>query len=301
MQEGPSAFGVGNTHGILLNRGHDIRHASDGLGWRSLYASHQREAPYEANFGAIQDHMVILHLDGPVTVERRLGGECERRRIERGGLFILPGGMDFGVHLEGSLETLHLYLRRDVVEEVAEEFACANRYEVEIIPRLGDHDPLIAGLGSAVFDLLRSSDISAPIYVDYLTRALAAQLLTRHSSRQVQKAASAGAGLERGKLKTVMEYIEDNLQEPISLDELAQLCGLSPSQFARRFRASVGKPPHQHLIGARVERAKRLLRKGEPIVEVALSCGFAHQEHLTRIFKRETGCTPAVFRRALVA
>ena len=78
---------------------------------------------------------------------------------------------------------------------------------------------------------------------------------------------------------------------------LALACHLSTSYFARRFKHCAGLPPYQFLIKKRVERAKRLLRGTMPIAEVALECGFSHQEHLTNVFRRWTGQTPSAYRR----
>ncbi len=110
-------------------------------------------------------------------------------------------------------------------------------------------------------------------------------------------AAPTGA-LSRVQVERVVDYMEAYLGEPISLQDLAEASGLSASHFARRFKSATGMPPHQYLIALRVERAKRMLLQNEAIVEVALACGFSHQEHLTRIFRRFTGVTPANYRRA---
>ena len=96
-------FTVNETHGILLRPEHRIIAASDRLGWKSLYASMQREAPYGAAYAGVPDHLVILHLDGPVTVSRVLGKSWASRVIPPGGLFMLPGGIDFGVRLAATL------------------------------------------------------------------------------------------------------------------------------------------------------------------------------------------------------
>jgi AraC family transcriptional regulator len=74
-------YRVQDTHGILTRPEHTIRASSEDLGWGSLYASLQHEAPYEACFGAVEDHLLILHLGGPVAVERDLGGKRERRIV----------------------------------------------------------------------------------------------------------------------------------------------------------------------------------------------------------------------------
>lgn len=289
-------FGVQETHGILLRPEHAISACSDELGWNSLYASVQHELPYEANFDAVDDHLLILHLGGPVGVERRLGSKRERRVVPAGGLFILPGGMDFGVRLEGELDTLHIYLRNQVVREVAAELG-QDPDRLDLLPSLGEPDPLAECLALGVRGALSEGDPAARVYVDYLSRVLAARLLRRYSGSRMCLEARCGA-LSSSQINVIKDYMQANLSRSLSLADIAASCDLSPSYFARRFKSTTGVPPHQYLMQLRVEQAKRLLNGTLPIVEVALECGFSHQEHLTSVFRRFTGATPAVYRRA---
>ena len=73
---------------------------------------------------------------------------------------------------------------------------------------------------------------------------------------------------------------------------------LSPYHFARQFKASTGRSPHQYVIARRVERAKQLLRGGDDLslAQVAARAGSWDQGHFTRLFKRLVGVTPKHFR-----
>jgi len=292
-----AGFGVRETHGILWQPANAVRAASDGLGWTSLYASTQREAPYQGQFSAVKDHLVVLHLDGPVGVSRTLGRSHSRRVVGPGGLSVVPGGLDFGFRLEGYLESVHLYLRHQIVEEVANDFGVKSADRAQLAPRLGAHDPMIEQLALNVRDALSHRDPPSRMYVDYIARLLAAHLLRKHSTSAGDSGAPIG-GLKRALVERAIDYMETNLSESLTLADVATASGLSPSHFARRFKSATGAPPHQYLMSMRVERAKRMLAHREPIAEIALACGFTHQEHLTRIFRRLTGLTPASFRRA---
>lgn len=92
-----------------------------------------------------------------------------------------------------------------------------------------------------------------------------------------------------------IEYIERNLNEKITLDDLAALCGRDKFQVIRTFRRSLGTTPHAFIVEARVSRAAELLRSGEPAAEVAYEVGFVDQSHLIRYFKRHLGVTPKRF------
>jgi AraC-like DNA-binding protein len=74
------------------------------------------------------------------------------------------------------------------------------------------------------------------------------------------------------------------------------LTELDRAYLIRTFRRTVGMPPHRYLIQIRVREAKRLIREGWPLAEVAAETGFADQSHLTRQFKSLTGLTPGQLR-----
>jgi AraC family transcriptional regulator len=96
-----------------------------------------------------------------------------------------------------------------------------------------------------------------------------------------------------------VEYIDQHLEDPISLGQLAGMCALSEYHFARMFRQSFGLPPHQYLLARRVTRAQALLRSGTlPLNEIALMCGFSSASHFTHRFRQAMGATPGEYRQA---
>src|SRR6202035_2635216 len=104
--------------------------------------------------------------------------------------------------------------------------------------------------------------------------------------------------LPRGRLRAVVEYIEEHLDGCPTLAQLAAVVRLNPYHFARQFKAATGLPPYQYVIARRVERAKQLLHAGTDLslAEVALRAGFSDQSQFSRHFKRLVGVTPGQFR-----
>src|SRR5271154_2796157 len=109
-------------------------------------------------------------------------------------------------------------------------------------------------------------------------------------------------GLSPGQLQRVTEYIERHAVRTIQLDDLAEMIGLSPSHFARAFRASTGIAPHRWHLVARVRRTQQtLLTTDDSLADVAVANGFADQSHFTRSFRSIIGETPGAWRQRRTA
>lgn len=106
------------------------------------------------------------------------------------------------------------------------------------------------------------------------------------------------SGLARWQLRRVLEFLEAHLTEDIGLDELAQLVGLSQSQFARVFKVSTGLSLYQWCLHNGVKRAEEMLLNGsDSLGDIAIQNGFADQSYFTKTFRRVTGTTPADWKR----
>ena len=108
-------------------------------------------------------------------------------------------------------------------------------------------------------------------------------------------------------IKRVREYIDDiittdcAMSHDITLDELAVIAQYSKWQVARDFRSLYGTTPYRYVTLKRLQKAKALIERGQPLAQVAFSSGFADQSHLTRHFKQCFGTTPKVWTKLHLA
>ena len=92
--------------------------------------------------------------------------------------------------------------------------------------------------------------------------------------------------------RRAVEIIMDCRGKDLSLDHLSRETGVSRYAVIRAVSSAIGLTPVSYMIQLRVQRAKRLIRDGMPLADVALEAGFADQAHLTRSMKRLWGVTP---------
>jgi AraC family transcriptional regulator len=105
-------------------------------------------------------------------------------------------------------------------------------------------------------------------------------------------------GLAGWQRRTVAQYVDEHLSEPIALATLAGLVRLSPYYFCRAFTKSFGMPPHRYLVDCRVDRAKQLLAESNwSISDIALEVGYADISAFSYTFRKVTGLTASFYRR----
>lgn len=293
-------FGIEDTHGMLAQPGAIIRACSDGRDWTSLYTSVQKEMPFEGMFNSSRDHLLVLHRDGPVHVESLTDRRIGRRLVPAGGIHLVSPGVDFGIHLNGAIETVHVYVRRSIIEEVALEMVDGDPSRIEIPSTIVECDKALHALIDASAHAVEDESLGSSMFADYLSRAIAAQLIRSYSKARLKGGGrTATSSALSPTLSEAVEYMSANIDTAINLSDIAQATNRSPSHVSRMFRTELGMPPHRYLINLRVDKARRLLEKTSmSIAEIAYECGFAHQEHLTRLFRRQCDTTPAAYRRS---
>ena len=100
------------------------------------------------------------------------------------------------------------------------------------------------------------------------------------------------------KLNDTLEYIEKNLDNKISLDDLAKKAHLSKYYYHRLFHQEVGESVTKYISRQRMEKASdELVNTNQPIIDIALKYQYGSQEAFSRAFLRNYGLTPGKYRR----
>jgi AraC family transcriptional regulator len=175
----------------------------------------------------------------------------------------------------------------------------ASALSVPLTSRLGIDD---AQLTSILTCMRIESALGSPngkLFAQSLAASLAQLLRTRYSTQPAPS--GSREELSAPRLRAVREFIRENLSAQLTLEEIAAVARLSPSQVVRSFRAAFGVSPHRYVTGQRVAEAQRLLQTSRhSVTDIAMSLGFASPSHFSETFRRHTGVTPSVFRAARI-
>jgi AraC family transcriptional regulator len=278
--------------------------SSADRGWSSLFAELRSHSDGVVARECTQpDTEVAVDIRGNGSVvTRQAGGIFERTVAERGTIWLSPAGLqeDFVDLSEPVPEILHIYLPSihfspsSLGVDIEKSVIGSLRYES------GFKDPLVAGIASAIVSELRTETSVGRLLAETLAASLAARLVQNHVSPSLARpfAHVMREGLDRRRLSRVLDYIEANLEDNLTLDNLASIACLSRFHFARAFNAAIGQPPHRYVSAKRLERAKALLIRGDQtLVDIALALNFSCQANFTRAFRQVTGQTPGQYRR----
>lgn len=242
---------------------------------------------------------VSIHVGRSVHMDCERGGYKHSGLLVHGDIDIIPAGTSAIWEPHDKDTALTLGVDRRALAMAAQQ-AGMTPDRLEILNRFQIRDPQIENLGWAFKAEMQAGYPNGRIFTESLTAALATCLVRKHSARW-RPAPDTGDGPSEGmgwrRLRQVLSYIEDNLEQDLSITNIALVAGMSTSHCKLRFRQSMGMPVHQYVIQRRVERAKSLLGEGKmPIAEIARETGFAHQSHLALHMRRIAGCSPKAIR-----
>lgn len=153
--------------------------------------------------------------------------------------------------------------------------------------------------------------IKKPVTVSALRRVARSLLKLRKEAKEVRspyvekepESQAAAAEVVSGKptnLMRAVQFIEENLGDPLDLDAIAKVASLSRFQFCRAFKRHFGIPPMKFVNSLRIDRAQDLLRRQElNITEVAMNVGFRDHGSFIRAFKKHSGVLPKTYRDSI--
>lgn len=276
---------------------HVLPHAplltSQQAGWSNIFLTYYAHPGRETCEHLMRHHVLeITDTDSWAKHERRLGGQFKTYWFGNGEIGFCPANTNHWTVWDQEFRFSLLLFEPRLLEQVAHESVNSDR--LELIPHFQLVDPVIQQIASALKADLQAGCPAGRLYGESFGAALVVHLLTTCCVFK-QKIPAYSDGLPKYKLQQATDYIQAYLDQDIKLTDLANTVGMSQYYFCRLFKQSMSMTPHQYVIRQRVERAKQLLRQDLLITDVAFECGFAHQSHLSRHFRRLVGVSPKTF------
>jgi len=271
---------------------------SKGLGWNGLSMRSYGYAGQDVMVPAMRDFMLVSYSKGVTPMQRRFDGRWSRATCGPGVVSLLTRSQVSHWTWPENVTVHHLYLTEAFVSKVAAEVTGKCVSEVALGDILRADDPVLTAAIQAVVTEARNPGLGGELYIESVGRQLVIHLLRAYASVRVRETHVRGE-LSAAQLARIEEFIEQNLHRSLDLAEIAAQVNMNAGAFSRLFRRTTGFAPYAHVTERRLARARRLLTTHLPTKQIAATCGFSDQAHLTRMFSRRFCVSPAAYRRSL--
>ncbi len=223
------------------------------------------------------------------------GARSERRQFDRHSIYIRDFSDDYSADLHGDFDFLLVEMSPAVLAQLGEA------HDARAIDGLNcevrEPDPVLGHLGAALAAAADTPGELGARFVEQMGGAIATHLVARYGNLRDRDARIRGR-LSAEHERRAKELLLLRADHGASIADIARECNLSRSWFIRAFARSTGRTPHQWLLEQRTEQARGLIETTRmTLAEIALTCGFADQSHLSRVFARTLGVTPGAWRR----
>jgi AraC family transcriptional regulator len=225
------------------------------------------------------------------------GRKFESDTIPNGAATLLTLDSGPSICWHSAYDFMRIHIPRLAIDELADEAGLPRPARLRAPFFKLTLDSALLQLATAALPAFEAPAQAGSLFLDHIALATLVHVhLTYLGS-------SSGArrligGLAPWQERRAKELMTARLDQQPSVADLASECRLSCSHFARAFTQSTGLPPHRWLLAYRVAKAKEMLLAGHtPLQDIASACGFGNQGHMTRVFARSTGESPAAWRR----
>jgi AraC family transcriptional regulator len=232
-------------------------------------------------------HVVAVCLEETLVVR---GTASRGTLFARGDCAIRPAGQSASIQWPGGARMLYVHLHPRLIRRSFRATGVIPDAGLALRPHV--RDPILRDLGLSLAALLSTSAATDARIAHDLVTALAVHVADRYGER-----AGESPRVGRLSIETVMDVFRESAVDWAGVSELARRAGHTRSHFSVAVRALTGLSPYAMVLGSRIEAARHLLEQPElSLSEVAFATGFSDQSHLTRVFRRSVGSTPAQFR-----
>ncbi len=265
-------------------------------GWRGVAVRGYRYRGSDVEVPPLRDYTVVAYRHGTTAMHRKVDGAWHHDTLGPGDVSLLTRAAGSHWVWPADIEVVHVYLTGAELAATCREMYDRDVQDVELHDAVKADDPAIHRTAMLIAHEAAQGGAGSSLLVDALSCQLSVHILRRHAHVLFREPSGAD-GLTFAQERAVRDYVQAHLGERITLAELASSVALSRFHFARRFRQTTGTSPHEFVLRSRVDRAATMLtRTDAPLLDIALTCGFADQSHLTRVFKKHRGTTPGRYR-----
>jgi AraC family transcriptional regulator len=192
-------------------------------------------------------------------------------------------------------EGILISVNESIIDRLALEVGATSPWETFRFHTLSD--PVVHRLVWALGNEFKANGNQGPMFSESVVITLLGYLL--RAEQNIRDSSPTKGGLTTAQLRHCQEFIEANLTENITLDDLSRTANVSLFHFIRAFKKSTGMTPHRYILDRRVRNAETLLiSSNDSVGDIAKAVGFLSAGHFSSAFQKILQIAPTAYRRA---
>ncbi len=245
-------------------------------------------APFHAFLMNVSDHDIAWEVSSE--------GKVRQVTMEPSQIFFNPANISFSRYTADHYEFLLVLIDPDKMISsaslISNKCTFLENYHIK--------DPNLEHIFKLLLSEIQAGNQNGKLFLENIVSVLTFHFVKNYSREQTSNLIENVSGLTSKELEKALYYIDKNMAENYSIENLAEEFGVSKFNFIEKFKSSTNVTPHQFIIKKKLERSKNLLKEVSlSLTDITYMLNFSDQSHFSNSFKKMYGITPREFRKTI--
>lgn len=276
-----------------------IENSSNKLGWQGVILEKGTSPHFYPNNVYTPYFYFALALEADLEWQAKIDGNIQSLKTIPGDIWINPPKTPFTHHISEPCFFIILAIEEAVLLNATS--LTINKNKLKFLNNYNIRDEGLKNIIELFFFEVKSDGKGGQKYLQSLLSLIADYYVNNFSNAaELQNDSLNTSKISKVAFEKIDRFIDDNLDQQITIEQLAQLLNYSKYYFLREFKKFTGFTPYQFILEKKMGKAKELLANpANTIARVTYDLGFSDQSYFTNVFKSHFGMTPGQFQKQI--